>query len=122
MATSELNNTCGTPGKKQINFHQKQINKRPVRRNSEGCHMAVWLVIGEIGRLDRDNRRLPCVRCWRKSLKCLCDSDAFHDVFCMWSTALVDPNSYRNSQVQSKQEKHQLKTATPDSKPYIYFK
>lgn len=59
----------------------KKINKRPVRKNSEGSHMAVGVVMWDALSLDRGNRRLSCNGGWRKSLKCQYNTDGFYGVF-----------------------------------------
>lgn len=49
MAASESNDKSGTPGKNRSIFirrRQQEINKRPVKRNSEGCHMAQGVGVG----------------------------------------------------------------------------
>lgn len=89
MATSELNDTSATPGEKTDLFSSEGDNKRSIRGQSrETLKDATWLwgrggvEMRDVWSPDRGNRRLPCDRCWRKSLKCLYDTDGFHDVFC----------------------------------------
>jgi len=48
-----------------IRRRQQEINKRPVKRNSEGTPLGCGGGVGDGGRME------PWDRCWRKSLKCL---------------------------------------------------